>query len=259
MYILYCDNMKKDLFLTKNLIAHRGVHYEYLENSLKAFREAMYKGYIIELDIHLTKDKKIIVFHDYNLKRLTGILKNIEELTYKEIIKIIKVPTIEEVLNLVKGRVPIIIETKIKDKVGPLESKLSNILDNYKGEFAIQSFNSKSIAWFNKYRKNYIKGYLINSIIEHNIITSIILNRKLKKLNIDYIGINLDYLKNKKIIKLRNKYLIIGYTINNELEYNKYIDYADNLICNIKKIPYYKELNNQNKETDPLRTVSQKE
>ena len=246
-------------YLTENIIAHRGVHYEYMENSLKAFREATLKKYIIELDVHLKRDKKIVVYHDFNLKRLTGKNIEIENTTYKEIKKIINIPTIEEVLKLVKGRTPIIIETKVI-KVGELERILSNILNNYNGRIAIQSFNYKSLLWFKKHHPNYPRGYLINSFISHNLFIRYLLNNKLlnKLIKPTYIGINLDYLKNKKIIKLRSKYLIIGYTINNESEYNKYIGYSNNLICNIKKNPYIKELN-KNKETDPLRTVSQKE
>ena len=64
-------------FLKYPLIAHRGIHYKYRENSIKAFRLAIIEGYTIELDVHLTMDAKVIVFHDDNLKRLTGINKEI--------------------------------------------------------------------------------------------------------------------------------------------------------------------------------------
>lgn len=59
-----------------------------------------------------------------------------------------------------------------------------------------------------------------------------------KILNPDYIGINIEYLTTKKALKLKRKYLIIGYTINNQEEYNKYKNYADNFICDIGKEPY---------------------
>ena len=228
-------------FLTKHLIAHRGVHYKYLENSLNAFKEAMKRNYIIELDVHITKDNKIVVYHDNNLKRLTGVLKNIEDLTYKQILKIISIPTIEEVLELVKGKVPIIIEIKVIKENGKLEYLLSKILDNYKGEFAIQSFNYNSLLWFKNNRKKYIRGYLINSITPHNIIIKYILNNKIKNIEPTYLGINLDYINNKNIKKLKNKYLIIGYTINNQKEFSKYYKITNNLICNIKKFPYTRE------------------
>ena len=104
--------MKNISFLNNPLIAHRGIHYKYRENSIEAFRRAIIEGYTIELDVHLTTDNKVIVYHDDNLKRLTGINKEIKRCSYKEIMNIIKVPTLEEILDLTKGKVPIIIELK---------------------------------------------------------------------------------------------------------------------------------------------------
>ena len=93
-------------------IAHRGLHAKELwapENSLEAFRRAVEKGIAIELDIHLTKDLQIVVFHDDNLKRLTGLDKNITEMTMSELKKLRlagtseKTPSLLEVLKLVNG------------------------------------------------------------------------------------------------------------------------------------------------------------
>lgn len=231
--------MKTD-FLKKNLIAHRGVHYKYRENTIEAFRSAIRENYIIELDVHLTRDKKVIVYHDNNLKRITGINKEIKDSTYKELNNIIRIPTLENVLNLIEGRVPIIIETKFDNKIGLLEKELSKILDKYNYEFAIQSFNPLSILWFKLNRPKYIKGYLIYSVLPSNFLVKAILNSYLLNQIIkpDYIGININYLKTKKTLKLKRKYLIIGYTINNQKEYNKYKHDADNFICNIGKEPY---------------------
>lgn len=204
----------------------------------------MLKKYIIELDVHLTKDNIVVVFHDNNLKRLTGINKNIKDLTYDEIKNIIDVPTLNEVLSLVKGKVPIIIELKFDNKVGKLEKVVSNILDKYDGKFAIQSFNPLSIFWFKLNRNNYIRGYLINSIFPDNFLVKYIFKSRILNIILtpDYIGVNLSLLTDKKTIKLRDKYFIIGYTINNKDEYNKYKEYADNFICNIGKEPINKAL-----------------
>ena len=227
-------------FLKSPLIAHRGIHTKYRENTLPAFRRAIIEGYTIELDVHLTTDNKVIVYHDDNLKRLTGINKEIKKCSYQEIQNIIKVPTLEEVLNLVNGKVPIIIELKYDTKPGKLEQKTAKILENYKGEFTIQSFSPLSLIWFRKNKKEYPRGYLINSIFNKNPITKYLLNKRILTSIIkpNYIGINLKYLKNKRIQKLRKKYLIIGYTINTNKEYNTYYNYADNFICNIGKEPF---------------------
>ena len=103
--------MIKDVsFLKQNLIAHRGLHdikKGIPENSMPAFEAALKKGYLIELDIHILKDNSIVVFHDDNLKRMTGIDKKIKDLTYEEVkqYKLQKtdnyIPLLQDVLKLV--------------------------------------------------------------------------------------------------------------------------------------------------------------
>ena len=232
--------MKNISFLNNPLIAHRGIHNKYRENTIAAFRRAMIEGYSIELDVHLTTDNKVIVYHDDNLKRLTGINKEIKKCSYKEIIDIIEVPTLEEVLDLVRGKIAILIELKFDTKLGKLEREVASILDNYNGEFAVQSFNPLSILWFRINRKEFIRGYLVNSIFCKNPLMNGVLNKTILNtlLKPNFIAVNLKYLKNKKIINLRKKYIILGYTINNNKEYNKYYNYASNFICNIGKEPF---------------------
>ena len=148
----------KDLeFLKNNLIAHRGCHNELIpENSMPAFSKAIKNNLIIELDIHLLKDNKVVVFHDDNLKRMTGLDKPIKDLTYEEVRKLkllntnYKVPLLSDVLELINGKVPVIIELKYDTKYGLLESELLKILKNYKGLYAIKSFNPLSLYYFKK-------------------------------------------------------------------------------------------------------------
>lgn len=235
--------MKKLSFLTDKLIAHRGYHNnKYIENTLESFKKSISHNYIIELDIHLLKDNNIVVYHDDNLKRLTNIDKSIKDYTYKELEKISKfhIPLLKEVLDIVDGKVPIIIEYKYDTKVGDLEKMSIKILDNYKGEFAIQSFNPLTILWFRLNRPNYIRGQLAsnkfpkNYLIRH-ILSNMYTNRITKP---DYIAVNLSMLKDKKIQKLRKKYIVIGYTIKNSKELLKYKNLADNFICDIGKEPF---------------------
>ena len=107
--------MKKDLsFLKENLIAHRGAHNinkGIPENSINAFKEAIKNNYIIELDIHLLKDNNIVVFHDDDLKRMTGVDKKLKDTTYEEI-KDLKlqntdnyIPLFKDVLDLINGKI----------------------------------------------------------------------------------------------------------------------------------------------------------
>ncbi|MGN1296607.1 MAG: glycerophosphodiester phosphodiesterase family protein, partial [Candidatus Aphodocola sp.] len=128
----------KDLeFLSRSLIAHRGYHNNKKgipENSVLAFKKAIDNKYLIELDVRLTKDKKLVVFHDGNLKRVCGVNKRVKDLTYRELLKYnlfdttLKVPLFSDVIKLVNGKVPILIETKYHNRYGVLEKILINEL-----------------------------------------------------------------------------------------------------------------------------------
>lgn len=227
--------MREKSFLISRLIAHRGIHYTFLENTLLAFQQAIKENKIIELDVHLTKDHVVVVFHDNSLKRIFNINKDIKDLTLEEIRKLKLIPTLEEVLELVQGKVPILIEFKFDNRVGLLEKNTSKLLDNYSGKFAVQSFHPLSLFWFRLNRPYYIRGYLVNSIFPDNFLLQFLLNNRLLKkvLKPDYLGINLSVLKTKQVIKLRKKYLIIGYTLKTREEYQKYFLYVDNFICDI--------------------------
>ena len=228
--------MKDLTFLTSSLIAHRGLHSDTVgENTLLSFEKAIAKNYIIELDLHLTRDKEIIVYHDNNLKRLTGIDKDVKDLTYEEIKKITlktgeHIPKFSEALKVIDGKVPLLIELKTDNKCGVLESEVVKYLDNYKGKFAIQSFNPLSLYWFKKHRKDYIRGQLVTLEYNFNFITNLIckymvLNPIIKP---DFISMNIKRLPNQRI---RNKYILIGWTVRNKKDLQKFKNNCDNLIC----------------------------
>lgn len=219
--------MKNLDFLKNNVIAHRGVYNSNIpENTLPSFAKCVDKNYIIELDIHILKDKKIVVYHDYNLLRLCGTNKVIETLSYEQLSKIkikkkYQIPTLEQVIHIVNGKVPIIIEIKDLDNNENFEKELVKILDNYNGEFAIQSLNPFVIDWFYKNRKNYVIGLIVLNDFNYKVFKS-----SIKK--IDFISVNKKQLPFEH--NLKNK-LLIGWTIKSKDEYNKYIQYCDNLIC----------------------------
>lgn len=216
--------MKNIEFLKRSLIAHRGVHNSQIpENTLPAFVKSMDKNYIIELDIHILSDNAIVVYHDHNLKKLTGVNKVIETLSYAQLSKIkidkkYTIPTLEQVMHIVDGKVPIIIEVKDVDNNFKFEEELVKLLDNYKGEFAIQSMNPFVIDWFYKNRKNYVIGLIIFNDLNYNI-----LKKYTKK--IDFISVY------KKQLPFKSNLLTLAWTIRNEKEYKKYKDLCDNLIC----------------------------
>jgi len=219
--------MKNIDFLKSTLIAHRGVHNSSIpENTLLAFQKCVDKNYIIELDIHILKDKTIVVYHDYNLLRVCGVNKIIETLTYAQLSKIkinkkYTIPTLQQVIHIVDGKVPLLIEIKDVDNNESFEKEIVKILDNYKGQFAIQTLNPFVIDWFYKNRKNYPIGLIILNDLNYKIFKKCI-----KK--VDFISINKNNLPFKH--KIKDK-LIIGWTIKTKEELNKYKNICDNLIC----------------------------
>lgn len=161
----------KDLDCIKGkYIAHRGLHNikeGVPENSLPAFKRARDMGLAIENDIHLTKDNRVVVFHDDDLKRVCGVNKKVEELTLNELKEYNlfetgeKIPTLEECLEVVDGKTPLLIEFKA---VGGNAEKLviaaNEILKNYKGQYLIQSFYPQVLFYYRKYNKKVCRGFL---------------------------------------------------------------------------------------------------
>lgn len=140
--------------------AHRGYHDAQkgcVENSRAAFLAAAKAGYGIELDLQLSSDGHAMVFHDYDLSRLTADRGAIRTKTCAALTEIKlsgsdeTIPTLPEILSVIAGRVPLLIELKDQDgamgpDVGPLEQSVASALQNYTGPVAVMSFNPHSIA-----------------------------------------------------------------------------------------------------------------
>ena len=228
------------MFKESYIIAHRGMHdnKSIYENTKESFELAIKKGYIIELDIRITKDKQIVVFHDNNTKRITKQNKIVEESTYQELNNqnIIHIPLLSEVLDLVNAKVPLLIEIKQTNKVGELETEFMKIMKKYKGKYAIQSFNPNVLYWFKRNYPNILRGqlsYKYNkqkiSTIKKVILSNMLLNIFTKP---NFISYKYNELSLEKINKYKKKNIhLIGWTITNEREFNHYKQYYDNLIC----------------------------
>ncbi len=135
------------------LYAHRGLHGDGVaENSMTAFRNAVQRGYGIELDIRLSKDGKLVVFHDDTLERVTKTQGRVDEYTAEELSRINlsdttdTVPLFSDVLELVNGRVPLLVE--IKEDAGKygVSDAAAEMLKLYTGPYIIESFNPMSLA-----------------------------------------------------------------------------------------------------------------
>ena len=132
--------------------AHRGLHSEKVaENSMTAFRLAVEHGFGIELDVRLSKDKQLVVFHDDTLDRVTGVSGRVDSFTAEELsaIKLSgtedTVPLFDDVLNLVSGQVPLLVEIKEDASESEVSRMTAERLSTYKGDFIIESFNPLSL------------------------------------------------------------------------------------------------------------------
>lgn len=158
--------VNNDFWIFTRPIAHRGLWgANIIENSILAYKNAIANGYPIEIDIYSSCDGEIFSFHDASLNRMTSADGYIYEKT-AEYLKTLslngsdcKIPTLNEVLSLVDGKVPLLIEFKNQPDKSYVE-KAVNILKNYKGEFAVQSFNPLIINKIKKLAPEFIRGIL---------------------------------------------------------------------------------------------------
>lgn len=152
-------------------IAHRGLHTtDVPENSLAAFEKAIERGYAIEIDIHLTADGELAVFHDDDLKRVCGVDKRVEDCTMAELKEMHlcgtdeRIPTLSECLAVVGGRVPLLIEFKcISMDCAALCRAADAVLSSYDGEYWIQSFYPTVLRWYRKHRPDVCRGQLASA------------------------------------------------------------------------------------------------
>jgi glycerophosphoryl diester phosphodiesterase len=181
-----CPTLRKhsdrELMVDK-FVAHRGLHTVTgaPENSLAAFKEAMERGFIIENDIHLTKDGVVVVFHDDDLKRMCGVDGKPEEMTLEELKKLRllgseeTIPTLKECLQLVDGKVPLLIEFKspVLTNYKPLCIAANEVLKDYKGKYFMQSFNPLMVYWYRKNRPDIMRGQLASAFYNESFVRKI--------------------------------------------------------------------------------------
>lgn len=176
------------------------------ENSLASFAAAAQAGYGIELDIQLTMDGKVVVVHDADLMRVAGDPRRVCDLTYDELCRIPlfpspskpgavraeplpgakeapalvitpkhapegyyqHVPLFEDVLKLVDGRVPLIVEYKIdgfgwSEREEELMKKASAMLEQYEGAYVVESFHPRAMMWYRMNQPQVCRGQLAES------------------------------------------------------------------------------------------------
>lgn len=231
----------------KYKMAHRGLHNtKYPENSLGAFQNAVDFGCAIELDARLLKDNTVVVFHDTNLLRMCGVDIELNELTkeqlkdYKLLNSKYTIPTLLEVLDLVSGRVPIMLELKPLKAKYHIEKKVYDIIKDYKGDIAVKSFNPLTMMWFKRHAPNILRGILSCNFSEDSnhakdyenlpkLFKSILRKMQMFKfVKPDFISFNIDDLPSKYVTK-RNV-PILAWVINSKDEEGQAYKLANSII-----------------------------
>lgn len=235
-------------WLTKTPVAHRGLHdiaRGVPENSRLAFQKAIEAGYAIELDVRITVDQQVVVFHDADLQRLCGRDGVVDRTPLAEL-KTFKllgteetVPSFRDVLDLVHGQVPLVVEIK-KDKgeaAGILESSVARMLQHYPGPFAVQSFSPRTVKWFQKNAPQILRGQistdLANMTKDLNWFTRIQLKQALMSGygDPDFLAYDVRDLPSEITAAARRRKLpILSWTVRSPTERARAAAHADNVI-----------------------------
>lgn len=177
LYVLLTSTGKKHPGLNafkRWSFAHRGLHGNGVpENSMEAFRRARDAGYGIELDVHLLADGNLAVIHDSLLQRTTGAEGRVEDLTLEELNDYFlegtmqTIPAFTDVLHLVNARIPLIVELKaVGENYADLCQTVCSVLNDYKGDYCLESFDPRCIYWLKKNRPDIIRGQLTEDFLK---------------------------------------------------------------------------------------------
>lgn len=207
-------------------IAHRGLHNEeFTENGMKAFQNAIDHGVAFEFDIHLTKDNELVVCHDENLIRTTGKDGIIEDLTLKEIKENYhlldggEIPTLQEVFDLNKEKVPMVIEMKVfRKNYKPLAAKTKEMLKQIKDKrnVLLISFDPRSLWPFK--HEGFIRSLLVAKSDEY----TWFFRRTVESVDLDLL-----LFEEKRVLRYIKKHFTNIWTIDSEEKLKKYAPLVD--------------------------------
>ncbi len=174
--------------------AHRGLHGDGVaENSMTAFRLAKEAGFGIELDVRLSKDGQLVVFHDENLSRVVGKADKVIDLTVEELQQMRlsdtedTVPLFRDVLSLIDGEVPLLIEIKNDVGEGGVAERFIEEIDGYTGDFIVESFNPLALRTVRNERPDILRGILSTEYMKEDKYKGKLLYRLLQDLRLNFL------------------------------------------------------------------------
>lgn len=243
-------------FILKKPIAHRGLHDgNNPENSFSAFHAAVACGFPIETDVRLSKDGKLVVFHDDDLGRMTGANLLVKDCSFEDlsVLRLAgsqeRIPLFSDFLKEIDGNVPLLIELKNMPSVNTKDfiNIFAEALKDYKGEYAVQSFQPFYIKAFKALRPDIPAGILATAQsckadfggsplwrIKARAMKNMSFNKSVKP---DFISYNFGDYPNKATDKFTGPKL--GWTVRSPEDEERARKYANNIIFEgyIPKIP----------------------
>lgn len=229
-------------WIGKTDIAHRGLYKagsEREENSLAAIEKAVDAGYAIEIDVRMTTDERVVVFHDARLERLTSGRGFISESHYTDLEKLTlgqsnqKIPTLNDVLEVVNERVPLYIEAKCPHKmdVEQLCAGIRYSLEGYIGNLAIMSFNPGVPKWLKDNFPDYARGLVVDYRGMSGWQRTLLTRYALSRCDPHFLAMDVNSLPNKMAKKwTRAKKPLLTWTVKSEGQVNVGRENADALI-----------------------------
>lgn len=216
--------------------AHRGFHNNsggVPENSMAAFERAVKKGYGIELDVQLSKDRVPVVFHDFTLERMCGKPGKVCEYTYEELQQFNlagseeKIPHLAKVLDMVAGKVPLIVELKAEWTDTTVCPVVDKFLRKYKGVYCIESFNPLVLSWYRTYHNEVFRGQLSEAFLhteKKSLLNFCLQNLLFNWINRpDFVAYNHEHQGNlsRKLCRGLFRGTAVAWTIRNQAELDK--------------------------------------
>lgn len=214
--------------------AHRGLHdnaSDAPENSMKAFQKAVKAGYGIEMDVQLSKDLVPVIFHDFTLERACGKSGKVCDYTYEELQDFTlfdseeKIPRFEDVLSMVGGRVPLIVEIKLEWMNLAVCPVVDRLLRDYKGLYCVESFHPAVLLWYRRYHNDVLRGQLSDGFVKSGeykgviylIMQNLLLNWMTKP---DFIAYNCKYADNlsRKLCRKLYRNMAVAWTVRSQQE-----------------------------------------
>ncbi len=231
-------------WLTTQYIAHRGLfdNKTIPENSLAAAQNAVDNDFGMELDVQMTIDGVLCVFHDDTLDRMTNATGTVDQMTWDDIkdIKLLDtshtIPTMQQWLDTVAGKSPMVIEIKSHKNIGELETKLVEMLSHYNGEYVLESFNPFIVRWLRVHHPHLVTGQLSELYQDAHGLSKFTrwLLRNLKLLRYSkaqFVAYDASATsKLKKLQRIRKRMPLIVWTVKSQTQHDNTRQLYDNMI-----------------------------